>query len=159
MYITLFHSVSPLIARPHPTFGTLEVRVCDCPSTVEDMVIITALTHALVVWLAHLYDEDRLPQIPLRQLVEENKWKAARYGLDAAFIDYETGRTIGVRDALSKLATDLSEMAATLGSLPYLEQVDRILKRGTSAHRQLEVYRDRKNLIHVVDDLMEMLKK
>ena len=146
-------------ARPHPTFGTIEVRVCDCPATVDDMVITTALTHALVVWLAQLYDEDRLPEIPLRQLVEENKWKAARYGLDGTFIDYESGSAVGVRDALSKLVADLSDTAAALGSLPYLKQVDRILKRGTSAHRQLEVYGKRNGLIHVVDDLVEMLKK
>lgn len=146
-------------ARPHPTFGTIEVRVCDCPSTVEDMVIITALTHALVVWLAHLYDEERLPEIPLRQLVEENKWKAARYGLDSHFIDYETGGTVAVKDALSALVEDLSETATALGSLPYLKQVEDILKRGTSAHRQLQVYGEQETLIHVVDDLMETLNK
>lgn len=146
-------------ARPHPTFGTMEVRVCDCPSTVEDMLIITALIHALVVWLTQLYDEGKLPAIPLRQLVEENKWKAARHGLDSRFIDYETGGTVPVREAVSTLVEALTETATALGSLPYLQQVDRILKRGTSAHRQVQLYKERNSLIHVVDHLMELLKQ
>ncbi len=145
-------------ARPHPTFGTVEVRVCDSPSTVEDMLILTALIQTLVVWLCRLYDRKELPGIPLRQLVEENRWQAARHGLDGYFIDYTTHRTIPIRRAVKNLLTRLNDTAGTLGTLPYLEQVDRIFSQGTSAHHQLRVFEKTGSLLAVVDDLMEKMK-
>jgi carboxylate-amine ligase len=145
-------------ARPHPRFGTMEVRVCDCPSTVEDMIIITALIHALVVWLSDLYDSGKLPDIPLRQLVEENKWKAARHGLEGYFIDYYSSKTVSIRQAVSNLVEGLRDTANSLGTLPHLEKVEGILQRGTSAHRQLRIFNQRGNLNDVLEDLVGALK-
>ncbi len=145
-------------ARPHPRFGTVEIRVCDCPSTLEDMLIITALVQALVVHLSSRYEKDTLPEIPLRQLVEENKWQAARHGLDGYFIDYQTNHTVGIREALRDLADRLQDTARSLGTGPYLNQVQTILQRGTSAHRQRDIHRRSGNLNDVVHDLMESLK-
>ncbi len=144
-------------ARPHPKFGTVEIRVCDCPSTLEDMLIITALVQALVVHLCERYEKNTLPDIPLRQLVEENKWQAARHGVDGYFIDYRTNRTIGIREALGDLTERLQDTARTLGTAPYLDKVETILQRGTSAHRQREIFRRSGNLNDVVHDLMESL--
>ncbi len=144
-------------ARPHPVFGTLEVRVCDTPSTLDDMIVITALIHAVVVHLGTLYEKGTLPKIPLRQLVEENKWQAARHGLEGYFIDYRTHRTIGIRDAVRGLVSDLRETSESLGSSTCLNNVEKILKRGTSAHEQLDVFRKTGDLISVVDHLMEKM--
>jgi len=145
-------------ARPHPTFGTVEVRVCDSPSTIEDMLVLTALVQTLVVWLCNLYDRKELPEIPLRQLVEENRWQAARHGFNGDFIDYTTHKTIPIRRAVTNLLKRLHDTAESLGTLPYLKQVDRIFSQGTSAHDQLQVFEETGSLPSVVDDLMEKLK-
>lgn len=145
-------------ARPHPTFGTIEVRVCDSPSTVENMLVLTALIQALVVRLCNLYERKELPEIPLRQLVEENRWQAARHGINGYFIDYTTHRTLPIRRAVQNLLTRLHDTADTLGTLPYLEQIDRIFSQGTSAHYQLRVFEKTGSLPAVVDHLMEALK-
>ncbi len=145
-------------ARPHPKFGTIEVRVCDCPSTLEDMLIITALVQALVVHLSRRYEKNTLPEIPLRQLVEENKWQAARHGLDGYFIDYQTNHTVGIREALQDLTNRLMDTAVSLGTGGYLDKVETMLQRGTSAHRQREIFRRSGNLNDVVHDLMEIWK-
>ena len=145
-------------ARPHPKFGTIEVRVCDSPSTLEDMLTITALIHALVVHLCERYDNDELPEVPLRQVVEENKWQAARHGLDGYFINYDSPETMSIPSALRSLTKMLRGTAQSLGSLSQLNKVEDILNNGTSAHHQLEVYRRSGKLISVVDDLLEKLK-
>lgn len=144
-------------ARPHPKFGTLEVRVCDSPSTLEDMIIITALIHALVVKLCQLYDAKELPEIPLRQLVEQNKWQAARYGLDGYFIDYDSKKTRSIRETVRSLVDFLGDTAASLGTLEQVQKIEEILQRGTSAHRQRRIYRETGSLDKVVRDLMEQL--
>ncbi len=145
-------------ARPHPKFGTVEIRVCDCPSTLEEMLVITALVQALVVHLSARYEKNTLPEIPLRQLVEENKWQAARHGLDGYFIDYRSNRTVGIREALRDLTDRLQDTARSLGTGSYLNKVETILQDGTSAHRQREIFRRSGNLNDVVHDLMESLK-
>lgn len=144
-------------ARPHPAFGTIEVRVCDSPSTLDDMIIITALIHALVVHLCALYDKGALPEMPLRQLVEENKWHAARHGLDGRFIDYYSPKTIGIRDAIRSLVDSLRDTADSLGTRSHLHKVEEIMQRGTSAHQQRETYRRTGSLKQVIIDLMEKI--
>jgi len=145
-------------ARPHPIFGTLEVRVCDSPSTVEDMLVLTAWVQTLVVWLCNLYDNQQLPEIPLRQLVEENRWQAARHGFNGYFIDYSTHQTLPIHRSVLNLLQRLHDTAESLGTLSRLEQVERIFSEGTSAHHQLEIYKNTGSLLPVVDHLMEKLK-
>ena len=144
-------------ARPHPAFGTLEVRVCDSPSTLDEMLTLTALIQALVVTLCRARDEGMLPEVPLRQLVEENKWQAARHGLDGYFIDYASARTVPIRRAVRDLVTRVRPAAVSLGSDAYLDGVETILERGTSAHRQRALYRRTGDLGAVVRDLRERL--
>lgn len=145
-------------ARPHPAFGTVETRVCDSPSTLEDMLIITALIQALVVQLCRLYETNELPDIPLRQLVEENKWQAARHGLEGRFIDYYSARTVSIRNAVRNLVEFLRDTARSLGTLSYIERVEDILVRGTSAHQQLQVYDKTGSLEEVIHHLMGKIK-
>jgi carboxylate-amine ligase len=145
-------------ARPHPRFGTIEVRVCDSPATLEDILIITALIQTLVVHLCSLYEKGKLPEVPLRQMVEENKWQAARHGLDGHFIDYYTPDTISIRNAIKNLVRALSDTAVSLGTLPYLEKVEEIMERGTSAHEQQKIFQQTGSLKDVVINLMEKLK-
>lgn len=91
--------------RPHPDFGTIEIRICDTPATVADAVGITALIQVLVARLCREYERG----IPCRRLhshvIRQNKWRASRYGLDGEFITEAGDRTVKAREALGELVT------------------------------------------------------
>ena len=74
--------------RPHPTFGTLEFRMCDVTTKVEEACAIAAFTQAIVVKLHRLYTGNQSLRIYRRALIEENKWRAARYGIEGKMIDF-----------------------------------------------------------------------
>jgi carboxylate-amine ligase len=97
--------------RPHPAFGTLELRVPDTQATVAEAAAVAAMAHALV---ARLVEHPRQPVPSWR--IEENRWVAARRGLDGAFADLVTGEPVGVRDRLSALLDELGPLAAALGA-------------------------------------------
>jgi len=138
--------------RPHPKWGTIEVRICDAVTRLEDAVAITAYCQAVVKQLCELYDEGR--EIPTyhRILTSENKWLAARYGLEAPVMDLETGGRI--RQPLAKLIRrtlrDLEPHARELGSERELEGIAAILDRGNSAERQLRVFNANRDIVEVV---------
>ena len=91
-----------------------------------------------------------------RMLVQENKWRAVRYGLDGKMIDFGKEKEVPVRDLVLELLEFVDDVVDRLGSRKEIEHVHTILQRGTSADRQLEVYRDTNDLQAVVDDLMKM---
>jgi glutamate---cysteine ligase / carboxylate-amine ligase len=138
--------------RPHPKWGTIEVRICDAVTRVEDAVAITAYCQALVKQLSERYDAgEEIPSYH-RILTTENKWLAARYGLDAPVMDLTTGSRI--RSPIAKLVRrtlrDLEPHARDLGSERELEGVAAILGRGNSAERQLRVYNANRDIVEVV---------
>ncbi|RMG00741.1 MAG: YbdK family carboxylate-amine ligase, partial [Nitrospirae bacterium] len=122
--------------RPHPDFGTVEVRICDLPSRLSEILGVTALIQALVVKLSEIGRTNRIPM----QLLKSNKWQAARYSLDGVFLDPLRGNRFGIRDAISMLLEFVEPVAAKLGSIEYLNVIEDILQQGTSAHRQLRYY-------------------
>jgi len=138
--------------RPHPKWGTIEVRICDAVTRVEDAVAIAAYCQALVKLLSERFD--RGEEIPShhRILTTENKWLAARYGLDAPVMDLATGRRI--RIPLAKLVRrtvrDLEPHARELGSERELEGIEEILRRGNSAEAQLRVFNANRDIVEVV---------
>jgi carboxylate-amine ligase len=98
--------------RPHVTYGTLELRVCDTQSTVDEASAIAAFVHSLVAWLAGRHEELGVPE---RWKIEHNRFAAARYGLDATFADLDTGDCRPVRDILAERLDTLAPVARRLG--------------------------------------------
>jgi glutamate---cysteine ligase / carboxylate-amine ligase len=138
--------------RPHPKWGTIEVRICDAVTRLEDAVAIAAYCQALVKQLSERYDAgEEIPSYH-RILTTENKWLAARYGLDAPVMDLATGSRI--RSPIAKLVRrtlrDLEPHARELGSERELEGIAALLGRGNSAERQLRVYNANRDIVEVV---------
>jgi glutamate---cysteine ligase / carboxylate-amine ligase len=124
--------------RPHPAFGTLELRVPDTQTTVEDAAAVAALAHALVGWLAARHDAGERFETPATWRLEENRWSAARWGMDAELADLATGARVPARERLGALLAELAPVAEQLGCAAELASVERLAARG-GAVRQREV--------------------
>jgi glutamate---cysteine ligase / carboxylate-amine ligase len=144
--------------RPHPGFGTLELRICDGIPTMDELCSIVALSQALVVWLSDQYNNGL--EIPQHRAwtVRDNKWRAARYGIDAEIIRDEDGNVMSLRRSIGDLVERLSPVAERLGCLDDLNGINTILERGTSAVRQREVFAETRDLSKVVDLLVNEMK-
>jgi carboxylate-amine ligase len=140
--------------RPHPDFGTVELRICDGLPTLYEVGMVAALSQCLVDTLDREIDKGyRLPT-PKGWVVRENKWRASRYGLDAEIIR-EDETTVPVRDALVELARDLKPAAERLGCVEELARVDEVVARGASYQRQRAVAAAHGGDLHaVVDSLL-----
>ena len=136
--------------RPHPLFGTLEFRICDVPTSPRVTVALAALAQALVVKLYRLRRSNLGFRIYSRALVEENKWRAARYGLDGNLIDFGKRQEVPMRALARELLEFVDDVVDELGSRKALSYIDTILAEGTSADRQLAVYRQTGDLRAVV---------
>jgi glutamate---cysteine ligase / carboxylate-amine ligase len=136
--------------RPHPVFGTLEFRICDVPTSPRVTVALAALAQALVVKLYRLRRSNLGFRIYSRALVEENKWRAARYGLDGRLIDFGKRQEIPMRELAMELLEFVDDVVDELGSRRALSYIHTILTEGTSADRQLEVFRQTGDLRAVV---------
>jgi glutamate---cysteine ligase / carboxylate-amine ligase len=144
--------------RPHPKWGTVEVRICDAVTRVDDAVAIAAYCQALVKAISDRYDAgDEIPTYH-RILTSENKWLAARYGLDAPVMDLATGRRIRVPIAklVRRTLRELEPHARELGSERELEGIGELLSRGNSADRQLRVYNANRDIVEVVRSIAEV---
>lgn len=144
--------------RPSPAIGTIEVRICDGIPTRHELAALTALTHCLVVDLAQRCGDGE--ELPVLQpwFVQENKWRAARYGLDAEIITDAAGAERHVVDDLDDLLTRLEPVAARLGCADELAAVADVPLRGASYQRQREVADSHDgDLTAVVDSLVAEL--
>src|ERR1700734_2061011 len=141
--------------RPHPTFGTLEFRMCDVATKVEEAVAIAALTQAIVVKLHRLYTGNMSFRLYRRALIEENKWRAARYGIEGKLIDFGKEAEVPMRELATELLEFIDDVVDDLGSRSAVEYVNTILREGTSAERQLRVYQETGGLKAVVRHLVE----
>ena len=141
--------------RPHPRLGTIEMRVCDAVTRLEDVVAITAFFQALVKMHCELYDAGR--DIPTwhRLLTTENKWLAARYGLEAPIMDLATGRRnrVPVAQLIRRTLRDVEPHAQELGSERELEGIREILARGNGSDRQLRVWNANRDIVEVVREI------
>jgi glutamate---cysteine ligase / carboxylate-amine ligase len=144
--------------RPHPGFGTLELRICDGIPTMDELCATVALSQSLVVWLAERYNSGlELPE-HRAWTIRDNKWRAARWGLDAEIIRDEDGNVMALRRSLGELVERLEPTAEKLGCLSQLRGVHDILERGTSATRQREVFAETHDLSAVIDSLVEEMR-
>ncbi len=144
--------------RPAPRLGTVEVRICDGVSTLTEMRALVALTHCLVVDLSdRLSRGEKLPTMPPWH-VQENKWRAARYGLDAWIILDEHSNESLLQDDLHQLLEQLAPVAERLGCTDDLALVEEIPRRGASYQRQRAVAeRTGGDLVAVVDSVVREL--
>lgn len=140
--------------RPHPTYGTLEFRMFDTATRVEEAVAIAALTQAIVVKLHRLYTRNQSWRIYRRALIEENKWRAARYGIEGKLIDFGREAEVPVRELMLELMELIDDVVDELGSRSAVEYIHTILNEGTSAERQLRVYQQTGDLKDVVRHLV-----
>ncbi|MFD4420291.1 glutamate--cysteine ligase [Agromyces sp. NPDC058484] len=125
--------------RPSPRWGTVEVRVCDGVSTAGEIAAIAALVQCLVEWMSTRLDEGETLPVLQPWYVRENKWRAARYGMDAEIITDVAGTERLVSDDLRDLLTMLVPVADRLGCAAELQSVRETLDRGASYQRQLRV--------------------
>ena len=142
--------------RPHPTFGTVELRICDGLPTLAEVAAVAALSQSLVEWLNARYDRaEPLPSQP-PWILRENKWRAARHGVDAEIIVDVEGRVLTLRDAVRDLVEELSPVARRLGCPAELEYALAMADR-PSYLRQREVVARGGSLVDVVDTLVQEL--
>jgi carboxylate-amine ligase len=141
--------------RPHPFFPTLEFRICDIPTRVDDTIAIAALFQAIVAKLNMLIEKNLGFRLYRRMLIQENKWRAVRWGLDGKMVDFGKQKEVAVRDLILELLDFVDDVLDPLGSRKEVEHIHTILQRGTSADEQLEVYQQTGDLKAVVDKLIE----
>jgi carboxylate-amine ligase len=141
--------------RPHPRLGTIEMRVCDAVTRLEDVVAIAAFFQAIAKMYCEQYDAGREVPTWHRILTTENKWLAARYGLEAPVMDLATGRRnrVPVSQLIRRTLRDVEPHARELGSDRELEGVRDILSRGNGADRQLRVWNANKDIVEIVREI------
>jgi carboxylate-amine ligase len=142
--------------RPHPFFPTLEFRICDIPTRVDDTIAIAGLFQAIVAKLTRLIEKNLGFRLYRRMLIQENKWRAVRYGLDGMMIDFGKQKEVPTKDLVRELLDFVDDVLDDLGSRKEVEHIHTILERGTSADDQLRVYKETNDLKAVVDRLTEL---
>jgi carboxylate-amine ligase len=141
--------------RPHPDLGTVEIRVCDSQTRIEHTLGLAALIQAMVKELAeHFGAGKQLATYPW-QMLDENKWLAARYGLEAELVDLPSSERVSAKALARRLIDRLGGHAQDLGSASELAAVQDLLARGNGAARQLVVYEANHDLREVMREIVE----
>ncbi|HTI13002.1 MAG TPA: carboxylate-amine ligase [Dictyobacter sp.] len=143
--------------RPHPFFDTIEFRICDMPATLDDTIAIAALCQALVAKLSWLHEHNMQTPVLSTQKIEENKWRATRYGLDAEYVDFVRQRRLSFRDAIHETLDFVDDMLDDLGTRQEINYLRNLLdqKSGTGADRQIAVYNATGSIDAVIRYLMQ----
>jgi carboxylate-amine ligase len=138
--------------RPHPFFDTIEFRICDVPMRLDETVAIAALIQAICAKLFQLREKNMGWRSYRRALLVENKWRAARYGIEGKLIDFGKEIEVPFRDLVEEMLEFVDDVVDELGSRRELETIRWILENGSGADRQLAVYRESgEDLRKVVD--------
>jgi carboxylate-amine ligase len=139
--------------RPSPYLGTIEIRICDMPSSFPDIMALSALIQALAVYIA----EEELPRQPINhQLLRHNKWQASRHGLKGGFSDpffFFSATPQTLADAVQLLLETLEPVMLRLGSARWADRIRHIVVHGTSTDRQRELVRDRGSMKDMIAQL------
>jgi carboxylate-amine ligase len=140
--------------RPHPKLGTVEIRACDAQTRVEHTLGLAALIQAMVKELCEHFDEGRaLGEYPW-QMLDENRWLAARHGLEGELVDLPSNERVATRALTRRLLDRLRGHAQDLGSVTELDCIDDLLTRGNGAARQLMVYEANHDLREVMAEIV-----
>ncbi len=142
--------------RPHPDFGTIEVRICDLPSRYKDILALVALIQALVVTLARSENgtcsTEAMP-CPNMQILRSNKWQAARYGTKGTFVDPLSIEKKTMADAASDLLKYVAPVTKELQTENYILGIENILANGTSTDQQRKIYWETGNYSSVIEEM------
>jgi carboxylate-amine ligase len=137
--------------RPHPHYPTLEFRICDMPMRLDETIAIAALCQAVIAKLYKLHEQNLSFRHYSRSLIMENKWRAARWGLEGKLIDFGKQQEVPVRQLIGEILDFVSDVVEELGSEREIAYIERILEEGSGADRQLRVFRETNDLKQVVD--------
>ncbi|MEO1288965.1 MAG: carboxylate-amine ligase [Chloroflexota bacterium] len=145
--------------RPQEDFGTLEIRVSDVCTTVDEAICIAAIVQAICAKLVKLRNQNQSWRIYRTELIAKNKWRAVRFGLDGKLVDYGKAEAVPARFLAQELIAFVDDVVDELGSRTDVEYINTIIENGTSADRQLAVYRqakgdgaDKTEALHAVVD-------
>lgn len=141
--------------RLHPFFNTIEFRICDVPMLVDETIALAAVMQALIAKLYKLMKQNLNFRIYRKALISENKWRAARYGLDGKLIDFGKQEEVDTRALVHELLEFIDDVVDELGSRKEIEYVYKIIENGTGADRQLRVYEETGDLKKVVDYIVQ----
>ncbi|MBN2469655.1 MAG: carboxylate-amine ligase [Anaerolineae bacterium] len=150
-------------ARPQPGLGTLEIRIPDVCTTVDEAICVAALIQSLAAKLVKLRQQNQSWRIYRSKMIEENKWRAVRYGIDGKLIDFGIGEEVPVRLLANELIETVDDVVDELGTRKDVAYIENILEKGTSADRQIATYRraissgasNEEALVQIVDQLVE----
>lgn len=137
--------------RVHPFFNTVEFRICDIPMTVDETIAIASLFQAICARIYMLRSKNLNFIQYSRPLINENKWRASRYGIDGYLIDFGKEEEVNTRALIYELLDFIDPVLDHLGSRHRIAHVHKMLEGGTGADRQLKVFEETKNLISVVE--------
>jgi carboxylate-amine ligase len=141
--------------RPHPKLGTIEIRICDGQTRLESLAGLVALVQSLVATLAEQYGEEGTLPIQPITLIAENKWRAARYGLETDLIDLARDTQRPAREAAMELVELATPAARRLGCESELDEIERLCARGTGTEEQRQIQEERGSLLDVAQWLAE----
>lgn len=141
--------------RVHPFYPTIEIRICDIPLTADETIAIAALIQALVAKLYKLRQSNLNFMIYKRFLVNENKWRASRYGIDGKLIDFGQEMEVNTRMLIQEILEFVDDVVDDLGSRDAINYIQTILERGTGADRQIQIYEETGSLEKVVDFIID----
>ncbi len=141
--------------RAHPYFETLEFRICDIPMRIDETIALTALCQAVVAKLYKLIKQNLGFRLYRRLLINENKWRAARYGISGKLIDFGKKEEIEAKILIGELLEFVDDVLDDLGSREEINYIYKILENGTGADRQLAVWEETKDMKKVVDYIVQ----
>jgi carboxylate-amine ligase len=137
--------------RLHPFFETIEFRICDVPMRIDETIALAALIQAVVAKIYKLMKENLSFRNYKRALINENKWRAARYGIEGSLIDFGKQEEVSTKDLIYELLEFVDDVVDELGSRHEIKYIEKILENGTGADRQLKIYESTGDLKNVVD--------
>jgi carboxylate-amine ligase len=140
--------------RPHPNFGTLEFRVCDIATKVDECIALAAAMQAFIVKFYRMFEQNTTFRVYRRALINENKWRAQRYGLSGKLIDFGKRAEVETKALVHEMVAFVDDVVDELGSRRDVEYLLTIAEQGSSADRQLAIYHETNDLRAVVDTLI-----
>ena len=136
--------------RPHNNFGTVEVRICDVPASLDDVLGLAALVQCLVHALSEEIDAGTYQHDCHPMMVRQNKWRAARHGMEAELVDPLSQERLPARKVAIQLAERLKETSQTLGCEAYLQHIAEMAASGTGADRQISMFEQNRDAVEIV---------
>ena len=130
------------------------MRVCDAQSRVDDTLAMAALIQAVIAKLYKLFRQNTTFRVYRRRLLDENRWRASRYGIDGKLIDFGREAEVETRSLLNELIEFISTEIVELGSIREMEHIERIMREGTGADRQLAAWERSHDMKTVVDQIV-----